>query len=162
MNTHEIEGAHLCRHCGGARTIRHGYTNKKKQRWRCHDCLRCSVDSPGSAAYDSERRHQLLELYRLGDFWSIRSACRFHAISRNTLTRWIRRSQQPGYDYPHAVAIRPHGRPVQFEAWEWFKRNEHLMVEVDEVPDHEVPRHQVPYLLALEEWVRRFDEQWAQ
>lgn len=49
-----------CRHCGGAYTIRHGYTTKGKQRYRCRTCTRFFVQDPASAAYDPVRKEEIL------------------------------------------------------------------------------------------------------
>ncbi|MDX6379820.1 MAG: hypothetical protein QOI57_844 [Rubrobacteraceae bacterium] len=52
-----------CRHCITTNTIRHGYTAKGKQRYRCRDCGRCFVENPASAAYDPARKEEILRAY---------------------------------------------------------------------------------------------------
>jgi transposase-like protein len=37
-----------CRHCDSGRTVRHGYTGKGRQRYRCCTCGRSFVRNSGS------------------------------------------------------------------------------------------------------------------
>jgi transposase-like protein len=50
-----------CRHCTSTDAIRHGYTAKGKQRYRCRDCGRCFVEDPASVAYDPARKEEILK-----------------------------------------------------------------------------------------------------
>jgi len=53
------------RHCGATNTIRHRYTTKGKQRYRCRTCSsRSFVQDPASAAYDPARKEEILGLPR--------------------------------------------------------------------------------------------------
>src|SRR4051812_40319938 len=45
-----------CCHCGSTNTIRHGYTAKSKQRYRCHDCGRCFVEGPAPPTIQLAKR----------------------------------------------------------------------------------------------------------
>jgi transposase-like protein len=79
-----------CRHCGGINVIRHGYTRKGKQRYRCRTCDRSFVQNPSSAAYDPARKEQILRAYH--ERASLRGISRIFGVSRNTLTRWLKKS----------------------------------------------------------------------
>jgi transposase-like protein len=79
-----------CRYCSSTNTIRHGYTAKGKQRYRCRDCGRCFVETPGSAAYDSARKEEILRAYH--ERTSLRGISRIFGVSRNTVTEWLKKS----------------------------------------------------------------------
>ena len=78
------------RHCGSSNTIRHGYTRKGKQRYRCRACGRSFVRDPGSAAYDPARKEEILRAYH--ERTSLRGLSRVFGVSRNTVTRWLKKS----------------------------------------------------------------------
>ena len=86
----EIAYTPSCPHCHSDRTIRHGYTRKGKQRYRCHGCVRCFVENPTSAAYDPARREEILRAYN--ERASLRGLTRLFGVSRNTVTRWLEKS----------------------------------------------------------------------
>jgi transposase-like protein len=86
----EITQVPDCRHCGGTNTIRHGYTRKGKQRYRCRTCARSFVQDPGSAAYDPARKEEILRAYH--ERASLRGISRIFGVSRNTITRWLKKS----------------------------------------------------------------------
>ena len=79
-----------CRHCTSTNTIGHGYTAKAKQRYRCHDCGRCFVENPGTAAYDPARKEEILRAYH--ERASLRGISRIFGVSRNTVTSWLKKS----------------------------------------------------------------------
>jgi transposase-like protein len=80
-----------CCHCGSTNTIRHGYTAKSKQRYRCHDCGRCFVEDPASPAYDDPaRKEEILRAYH--ERTSLRGVSRIFGVSRNTVTGWLKKS----------------------------------------------------------------------
>lgn len=86
----EITQVPACRYCGGSNTIRHGYTRKGKQRYRCRSCTRSFVQDPGSAAYDPARKQEILRAYH--ERTSLRGLSRVFGVSRNTVTRWLKKS----------------------------------------------------------------------
>ena len=90
MMEDEIAQIPDCRHCGGINVIRHGYTRKGKQRYRCRTCDRSFVEDPDSAAYDPARKEQILRAYH--ERASLRGISRIFGVSRNTLTRWLKKS----------------------------------------------------------------------
>ena len=91
----EDEMTHIpnCRHCNSSITIRHGYTTKGKQRYRCRVCGRCFVQDPGTAAYDPARKEEILRAYH--ERTSLRGLSRVFGVSRNTVTRWLKKSREP-------------------------------------------------------------------
>ncbi len=82
-----------CSHCGDTNVIRHGYTSKGKQRYRCRACDRSFVQNPSSAAYDPARKEEILRAYH--ERASLRGISRIFGVSRNTLTRWLKKSRRP-------------------------------------------------------------------
>jgi len=90
MMEDEIAQIPDCRHCGGINVIRHGYTRKGNQRYRCRTCVRSFVEDPDSAAYDPARKEQILRAYH--ERASLRGISRIFGVSRNTLTRWLKKS----------------------------------------------------------------------
>jgi transposase-like protein len=79
-----------CRYCNSTTTIRHGYTAKGKQRYRCRDCGRCFVQTPVSTAYDPARKEEILRAYH--ERTSLRGISRIFGVSRNTVTYWLKKS----------------------------------------------------------------------
>ncbi len=90
MMENEIAHTPSCRHCHSDRTIRHGYTRKGKQRHRCQSCGRSFVENPASAACDPSRREEILKAYN--ERTSLRGLTRVFGVSRNTVTRWLKKS----------------------------------------------------------------------
>jgi transposase-like protein len=90
MMEDEIAYTPSCRHCHSSRTIRHGYTTKGKQRYRCRACGRCFVEDPQSAAYGPARKEEILRAYN--ERTSLRGLMRIFGVSRNTVTRWLKKS----------------------------------------------------------------------
>ena len=90
MEIMDTQTTNYCRHCTSTNTIRHGYTAKGKQRWRCWDCGRCFVENPGSAAYDLARKEEILRAYH--ERASLRGISRIFGVSRNTVTGWLKKS----------------------------------------------------------------------
>jgi len=82
-----------CRHCNSSNTIRHGYTTKGKQRYRCRACGRSFVRNPDSAACDPARKEEILRAYH--ERTSLRGLSRIFGVSRNTVTRWLKKSPEP-------------------------------------------------------------------
>jgi transposase-like protein len=80
-----------CRHCSSTDTIRHGYTSRGKQRYRCHDCGRSFVDNPTHAtAYHPDRKEEILRAYH--ERASLRGVSRIFGVSRQTVSAWLKKS----------------------------------------------------------------------
>jgi transposase-like protein len=86
----DTQPATSCRHCTSTDTIRHGYTSRGKQRYRCHDCGRSFVHDPTSAAYDPDRKEEILRAYH--ERASLRGVSRIFGVSRNTVASWLKKS----------------------------------------------------------------------
>ncbi len=85
-----MEHAHIhCRFCASSHTIRHGYTPKGKQRYRCQTCGRTFLPNPGSAAYDEPRKAEILRAYQ--ERASLRGLTRIFGVSRTTVTAWLKK-----------------------------------------------------------------------
>src|SRR3954462_4862811 len=81
------------RPCDATNTIRHGYTTKGKQRYRCRTCSsRSFVQDPASAAYDPARKEEILRAYH--ERASLRGISRIFGLSRNTLTPWLKKAEE--------------------------------------------------------------------
>ena len=66
---------------------------KGKQRYRCRICGRSFVQDPTSAAYAPVRKEEILCTYH--ERASLRGISRIFGVSRNTLTRWLKKSWEP-------------------------------------------------------------------
>ena len=82
----------LCTHCHSQNIIRFGHAPNGKQRYLCRDCGRRSRDNPGSNAYSDEERERILRAYE--ERSSLRGLTRTFGVSRNTVTKWIKKRDQ--------------------------------------------------------------------
>ncbi len=78
-----------CRFCASSQTIRHGYTPKGTQRYRCQTCGRTFLPTPGSVAYDEPRKAEILRAYQ--ERTSLRGLTRIFGVSRTTVTAWLKK-----------------------------------------------------------------------
>jgi insertion element IS1 protein InsB len=62
-----------------------------KQRYRCRTCARSFVQDPDSVAYDPQRKEEILRAYH--ERASLRGISRIFGVSRNTLTRWLKKAE---------------------------------------------------------------------
>jgi transposase-like protein len=80
-----------CYHCESENIVKNGKAPNGKQKYLCHDCGRQSREYPGSNAYAPERREEILRAYQ--ERSSLRGLAHTFGISRNTLTRWLKKSR---------------------------------------------------------------------
>ena len=80
-----------CRHCGSSQVIRHGYTAKGKQRYKCCACSRSFLPNPGTNSYTAEAKEQILRAYH--ERTSLRGLTRIFGVSRQTVSSWLKKSQ---------------------------------------------------------------------
>ena len=81
-----------CRHCGSDDLVKNGFApNNGKQKYLCHDCHRQSREDPHSNAYAPQRREEILRAYQ--ERSSLRGLTRTFGVSRNTVTRWLKKSR---------------------------------------------------------------------
>ena len=89
-----------CAHCDSTNLIRFGYQRNGKQRFYCQDCQRCCTQNPGSAAHDPAFKARVLAAYQ--ERSSMRGICRIFGISRNTLAKWLKKSERAAGSFEHA------------------------------------------------------------
>ncbi|MBF6594461.1 MAG: IS1 family transposase [Thermaceae bacterium] len=80
-----------CTRCGSENIVRNGTTPYGKQQYKCKDCSRYSVLEP-SVKYSEEDKAQILAAYQ--ERSSMRGIQRIYGISRKTLSKWLKKSQQ--------------------------------------------------------------------
>ena len=80
-----------CPDCAGSNVIRHGRAPNGKQRYRCRDCGRSFRQDPGSRAYPEATKAQILAAYQ--ERCSMRGVCRIFGVSRNTLSKWLKKTE---------------------------------------------------------------------
>lgn len=80
-----------CRHCDSIQVIRHGYTAKGKQRYKCCGCCRSFVPDPGTTSYTVQAKEQILRAYH--ERTSLRGLTRIFGVSRQTVSSWLKKSQ---------------------------------------------------------------------
>ncbi len=80
-----------CQYCHSQNIVRNGLARNGKQRYLCHNCGRRSRENPGSNAYPEERREEILRAYE--ERSSLRGLTRTFGVSRNTVTKWIKKRQ---------------------------------------------------------------------
>jgi transposase-like protein len=78
-----------CQHCQSERLVRNGLAPDGRQRYLCRDCGQRSREQPRSNAYTQEAREQILRAY--DERSSLRGLSRTFAVSRNTVTGWIKK-----------------------------------------------------------------------
>ncbi|HEY0321731.1 MAG TPA: IS1 family transposase [Pyrinomonadaceae bacterium] len=81
-----------CRHCGSTEITRHGLTNNGKQRFLCRDCGRYSRENPQPNGYTEQARQIILRAYE--ERSSLRGLSRTFGVSRNTVTSWLKKSEE--------------------------------------------------------------------
>ena len=91
-----------CYHCGSNKVVRNGRTTNGKQRFVCRDCCRCLREQRSSNAYSHARKAEILRAYH--ERTSLRGLTRIFGVSRNTVTAWLKKSQ-------NAAALGPHSGP---------------------------------------------------
>src|ERR687884_243520 len=78
-----------CYQCDSENIVKNGKAPNGKQKYLCHDCGRQSREGPGSNAYPPERREEILRAYQ--ERSSLRGLARTFGVSRNTVTRWLKK-----------------------------------------------------------------------
>ena len=81
----------ICYHCDSENIVKNGKAPNGKQKYLCHDCARQSREDPGSNAYPPQRREEILSAYQ--ERSSLRGLARTFGVSRNTVTRWLKKSR---------------------------------------------------------------------
>jgi len=71
--------------------VKNGKDPKGKQRYHCKDCKRASVEDP-DYGYSEARKEELIKAYQ--ERSSMRGIARTFGVSRNTLTKWLKKSRE--------------------------------------------------------------------
>lgn len=79
-----------CYHCGSEKIKRNGKAPNGKQKYKCKDCGKASRENP-DFGYSEERKEEILRAYQ--ERPSMRGISRIYGISRQTLTSWLKKSQ---------------------------------------------------------------------
>ena len=79
-----------CYHCGSERLVKNGRDPKGKQRYYCKDCSKASLENP-DYGYSEAFKEQVIKAYQ--ERSSMRGVARTFGISRNTLSSWLKKSQ---------------------------------------------------------------------
>jgi transposase-like protein len=80
-----------CHHCSSSEITRHGLTANGKQRYVCHGCNRYSRENPQPNGYTEQAREMILRAY--DERSSLRGLTRTFGVSRNTVTRWLKKRE---------------------------------------------------------------------
>lgn len=78
-----------CPHCGSDQLVRNGRGANGKQRFKCHACGRQHRENPTPNCYPEERREEILKA--LHERSSLRGVARTFGVSRNTVTKWMKK-----------------------------------------------------------------------
>ncbi len=79
-----------CYHCGGTRLVKNGTAPNGKQKYQCRDCGKASRENP-DYGYSDERKEEIIRAYQ--ERPSLRGLTRTFGVSRNTVTKWLKKSQ---------------------------------------------------------------------
>ena len=83
---------YTCPRCGSVNLVKNGKNRYGNQQYLCKDCRKYGVLNPKNR-YTEEEKEQILAAY-----WerpSMRGIARVFGISRNTLSRWLKKSPDP-------------------------------------------------------------------
>jgi transposase-like protein len=81
-----------CYHCGSDQLARNGLTQNGKQRYLCSERGRRSRDDPQPNGYTPEEQ-RILRAYH--ERSSLRGLSRTFGISRQTVTSWLKKRDEP-------------------------------------------------------------------
>ncbi|MBK8183269.1 MAG: IS1 family transposase [Candidatus Competibacteraceae bacterium] len=89
-----------CYHCGSERTRKHGKTRNGKQRYQCRACGRSFREQPEAPGYTDAAKAQILRAYQ--ERTSLRGLTRIFGVSRNTVSKWLKKSPESAAFGGHA------------------------------------------------------------
>jgi transposase-like protein len=78
-----------CPHCQSENLVKFGFAPDGRQRYRCKDCHRQHRENPRTNAYDNEEKQKILDSTQ--ERSSLRGISRTFGISRNTVTKWLKK-----------------------------------------------------------------------
>ena len=89
-----------CSHCGSDQLISNGHAKNGRLRFQCKDCKKYGRQNPGSNAYEEQTKELILAAYH--ERTSLRGLTRVFGVSRNTVSAWLKKSQEPPATGPNA------------------------------------------------------------
>ncbi|WP_259083434.1 IS1 family transposase [Salinibacter ruber] len=87
-----IKETHECRECGSSNIVKNGHSASGSQQYHCKDCGAHKVLDPEPRGYSEEEKDLVYRAYR--ERGSKRAISRIFGISRNTLTRWLKKGRE--------------------------------------------------------------------
>ena len=84
------EITYTCPRCASPNLVKNGKNRYGNQQFRCKDCSKMGVLNPKNRRTEAEKE-QILAAYR--ERPSMRGIARIFGISRNTLAKWLKKSQ---------------------------------------------------------------------
>jgi len=94
-----------CPHCQSDALVRKGHAPNGKQLYRCRACGRQSRENPTPHAYPEARREETLHAYQ--ERSSLRGLTRTFAVSRTTVSGWMKKSSSASAFVDHSARPRP-------------------------------------------------------
>ena len=89
-----------CSHCGSDNLISNGHAKNGRLRFQCKDRKKYGRQDPSGSAYDENTRAVILAAYH--ERPSLRGLTRIFGVSRNTVSTWLKKSQEPPASGPDA------------------------------------------------------------
>ena len=83
------EKTYTCPRCGSVNLVKNGKNRYGNQQYLCKDCRKSGVLNP-KHRYSEAQKAQILAAYQ--ERPSMRGIARVYGISRQTLTRWLKKS----------------------------------------------------------------------
>lgn len=80
-----------CYHCGSEKLVKNGKAPNSKQKYQCRACGKASRANPSAKGYSETRKEEILRAYE--ERSSLRGLSRTFGVSRNTVTKWLKKSQ---------------------------------------------------------------------
>ena len=88
-----------CCYCNGEHIKKNGFAPNGKQKYRCKGCGKASRENPSLKGYSETRREEILRAYE--ERSSLRGLSRTFGVSRNTVTKWLKKSQDAAAPEQH-------------------------------------------------------------
>lgn len=79
-----------CYHCGSDKLVKNGKAPNGKQKYQCRRCGKASREKP-DFGYSKARQEEIIKAYQ--ERSSMRGIVRTFGVSRNTLTKWLKKSR---------------------------------------------------------------------
>jgi transposase-like protein len=78
-----------CYHCGSEELVKNGHAPNGKQKYLCRGCGKSSREQP-DRGYSEARKEEIIRAYQ--ERSSLRGLARSFGVSRNTVTKWLKKS----------------------------------------------------------------------